>query len=567
MPSPAHRSHNGHRAATLPWPARAQRRWPTMWRLAFVALVAALSFVLAGPATTASAAPPPFQPSAADSPSDKPSFWKRATDWVNSTYIKYAVEGALDPHDDAYVRQSIMQIGIKRVVTQMTKGWPSWKELPLALLEDANELKRRKAKTLEGRTKQVTEAQDRIREARKSVAEAKTPKAREQAEEELRSARRHYKKAAAELRDIKATQPEDIPARTKDLDKKIHKLQDKAARLERQKEKQSTPRGRKRVQQQIDGVRERHHQAEQERKQLKEDRDDDGDADGTPAKRGPKTPTQGPGSTSAKTPMTPTVSTANPSPQAGINSTKIPPKAPTLTGMKPQKLPVGPGIRSARGAVLEQIGELAGQAVREEMSRANQKVFEESVNDPAMAQRLVNEYKERKAMNPVEQIGRPFTGREFTEGELLVNGPKLIEVQKTHDRATAKARKSNADPLYQQARKECGGYDTCVTERTRKLREKNAKDIAESDKKARRSNADPLYQQARKECGGYDTCVTERTRKLREKNAKDIAESDKKARRSNADPLYQQARKECGGYDTCVTERTRKLREKNAKDT
>ncbi|MFI9630714.1 hypothetical protein, partial [Streptomyces sp. NPDC052042] len=31
---------------------------------------------------------------------------------------------------------------------------------------------------------------------------------------------------------------------------------------------------------------------------------------------------------------------------------------------------------------------------------------------------------------------------------------------------------------------------------------------------------DPLYLQARKECGGYDTCVTERTRKLRDQNTK-----------------------------------------------
>ncbi|SCF67643.1 hypothetical protein, partial [Streptomyces sp. Ncost-T10-10d] len=75
-----------------------------------------------------------------------------------------------------------------------------------------------------------------------------------------------------------------------------------------------------------------------------------------------------------------------------------------------------------------------------------------------------------------------------------------------------------------------------------------------------RSNADPLYQQARTECGGYDTCVTERTHKLRKQNAKAIAQSTKKAHRSNADPLYQQARTECGGYDTCVTERTHKLR-------
>ncbi|MFD8381732.1 hypothetical protein ACFV2X_24905, partial [Streptomyces sp. NPDC059679] len=159
--------------------------------------------------------------------------------------------------------------------------------------------------------------------------------------------------------------------------------------------------------------------------------------------------------------------------------------------------------------------------------------------------------------------------------------------------STKKAKESNADPLYQQARTECGGYDTCVTERTNKLRKQNAKAIAESTKKAKESNADPLYQQARTECGGYDTCVTERTNKLRAQKkatttksdqlrttdvhkittaktgqtnqrktqtAKAIEESTKKAKKSNADPLYRQARTECGGYDTCVTERTNKLR-------
>ncbi|MFD8864304.1 hypothetical protein ACFV1F_07915 [Streptomyces sp. NPDC059590] len=42
--------------------------------------------------------------------------------------------------------------------------------------------------------------------------------------------------------------------------------------------------------------------------------------------------------------------------------------------------------------------------------------------------------------------------------------PQLIEPQK------AVADKSNVDPLYQQARVECGGYDTCVTDRVAKLR-------------------------------------------------------------------------------------------------
>ncbi|MFK4103195.1 hypothetical protein ACI2L1_24565, partial [Streptomyces sp. NPDC019531] len=79
----------------------------------------------------------------------------------------------------------------------------------------------------------------------------------------------------------------------------------------------------------------------------------------------------------------------------------------------------------------------------------------------------------------------------------------------------AMADKSNSDPLYQQARSECAGYDTCVTDRVKKLRDQNAQDIANSAKDAQESNSDPLYQQARSECAGYDTCVTDRVKKLR----------------------------------------------------
>ena len=141
--------------------------------------------------------------------------------------------------------------------------------------------------------------------------------------------------------------------------------------------------------------------------------------------------------------------------------------------------------------------------------------FTKALDDPDLRKRLIDEYREFESSNPVEQLGRPFTGKEFTPGQLYDSGPRLVEVQKTLEEVTAKADRSNADPLYQQARRECGGYDTCVTERTNKLRQQNAKAITESTKKAKQSNADPLYQQARQERGGYDTCVTERTSKLR----------------------------------------------------
>ncbi|MFG1916544.1 hypothetical protein, partial [Micromonospora sp. NPDC048898] len=109
------------------------------------------------------------------------------------------------------------------------------------------------------------------------------------------------------------------------------------------------------------------------------------------------------------------------------------------------------------------------------------------------------------------------------------------------------------DPAYLQARKECGGYDTCVTERTRKLREQNA----------RNTNNGPT---TKKTTTGNKT-TPKKTDTTKKTDTKKTTTSTKRANQSNNDPAYLQARKECGGYDTCVTERTRKLREQNARNT
>ncbi|MFI9040610.1 hypothetical protein, partial [Streptomyces sp. NPDC053726] len=241
----------------------------------------------------------------------------------------------------------------------------------------------------------------------------------------------------------------------------------------------------------------------------------------------------------------------------------------------------------------ETLGDLAGQAYADHVSSEHEQLLKKAVEDDALRRAIIDDYHQIEDDTPLDSLGRGFdTSKGFTQGATRDIGPKLIEHQEMLDTTKAVADRSNADPLYQQARIECGGYDTCVTERTAKLRKQNAKAIADSTKKAKKSNTDPLYQQARTECGGYDTCVTERTAKLRAQekatttksttrttdvhktttaktsqtnqhktqNAKAITESTKKAARSNADPLYQQARTECGGYDTCVTERTAKLR-------
>ncbi|MET9568458.1 hypothetical protein ABZY34_04815, partial [Streptomyces virginiae] len=87
--------------------------------------------------------------------------------------------------------------------------------------------------------------------------------------------------------------------------------------------------------------------------------------------------------------------------------------------------------------------------------------------------------------------------------------------------------------------------DTSDSRRDRDERgqQKNAGDVAESDKKARKSNADPLYQQARKECGGYDTCVAERTRKLREQEKGTTKGHADKGKRNQDDTGAQNSQK------------------------
>ncbi|MER8073651.1 hypothetical protein ABTZ59_36065 [Streptomyces sp. NPDC094034] len=573
MNSPAHNHELEHRGV-LPWPARAQRRWPTMWRLAFVSLVAALSYILAGP-TTAAAAPPIPPPSAADSPSARPD----SRDWRNLPDGTWAGENALrldreaNAAADDFMRTAAeAEPRITESMQSITAKVDNGRLIGLEYrLKGEDSLKRKLAtdmlkdniNTTHGRA--LGDIKDSIRYTMEVPAGNYTNSV-QQAINNLQARGFEsitfkntwdspgYKGINSTWRDPFSGQPFELQFHTADsfaVKMDNHVLYEKerlpglspderaAIRAQQQEVfgKVPVPRDAGAVSLGIRGV---------DDGPSTLGKDIDGDEDGTqPAKRGPKTPTRGPGSTSAKTPKETVTSSTTPSQKRAISSMK----------------PLGPGFRgSGRAGVAAQLGDLAGQAVMDYVSRKYQKSFEEALNDPARAQRLINEHNEYEGMNPFEQLVRSFTGKEFTEGELVHNGPKLIEVRKTHDRVTAEARKSNADPLYQQARTECGGYDTCVTERTDKLRKQNARAIADSTKKAKESNADPLYQQARTECGGYDTCVTDRTAKLRKQNAKAIADSTKKAKESNADPLYQQARTECGGYDTCVTDRVAKLR-------
>ncbi|MFI1106060.1 hypothetical protein [Streptomyces melanogenes] len=316
-------------------------------------------------------------------------------------------------------------------------------------------------------------------------------------------------------------------------------------------------------------------EAEAARRRLQEPPDDDDPPGTRTTPRNPKKPPKGPASTGPTTKSAPTTNstTANATTQtrASKRTTAIGPSASwkAITSSKGWRSVKAPrtGFRGSTGtnqmadAIAGVIADGISQDYAAYLDRRDQQLLEQARNNPDLRKRIIDDYNEIKDNNEIEVLFRSFEDKGLTQGATRQIAPELIKQQTSLDTAKAVADKSNADPLYQRARRECGGYDTCVTERTHKLRKQNAKAIADSTRKAKKSNADPLYQQARVECGGYDTCVTERTHKLRKRNAKAIADSTRKAKKSNADPLYQQARVECGGYDTCVTDRTHKLRE------
>ncbi|MFD5899823.1 hypothetical protein ACFWHU_38340, partial [Streptomyces sp. NPDC060366] len=522
-----------------------------------MALIAAVGFILAGPVTEASAAPPPPSPTAGvpDDEPARPGFVSRAQ-W--QIYQALSAE-TLDRHDPHFKKKLAIQVTVKQIIDLTGTGPTSLSLAQAELLIKAGEQYHRLSQgTLEGTKKQVTKTGDEIHALKQEVKNAKTPAERERAEKKLQKKQRQYKSVAAQLRALKETLPPDTKTQIKELDADINKLQNKIRDLEQKAKKHRLPGSRQQVLDKIPELREQLERARTERDRLGGG-PDDGTSGTRPATPGPKTPPTNPGTGAAKPLPT--------GPATGGTKTSTGPATgrPDLTG------PIRPGAKPPRGTGgWEAVGEVLGQAVTERKNSEHQELLEKARQDPALRARIIDENRTFADDNTWEELGRPFTGPEFTPGELDAVGPTLTELQKTLDTTQAKAAESNADPLYQQARVDCGGYDTCVTERTAKLRDQAAMAVAESTKKATESNADPLYQQARVDCGGYDTCVTERVDKLRdqaadekeaaEKKARAVAESTKKATESNADPLYQQARVDCGGYDTCVTERTAKLR-------
>ncbi|MDX3232574.1 hypothetical protein [Streptomyces sp. ME19-01-6] len=542
--------------------------------MALVAIIAAVSFSLVGPAATASAAPPPPSPTS-DSSDREPSRWNK----LQWKIYEALVPDALDPHDPNRKWKLPWQLVAKRLITKFGTGSVSFSisDTP-NFVQDALELNRRLKETPDGLRRQVTEGGDKIHDLNQKADRAQTPAQRERAEKDRDVARRQARYINKQYWKVKQTQPDtgSVEEKIRGLDTKISSLRNKISSLE-DETKKSSPDRREKLRQ-LKTARANLTQAETDRRRLQGPTDDDGDTGGTrTTPRDPKKPPKGPASpgptATSTTPKTTTGTKGNKGTTAtgptttpkGTRSTT--PSGPTASwkGWSSLKTPKT-GFRGSTGtnqmadAIAWVIADGISQDYAAHLDRRDQQLLEQARKDPALAKRIIDDYNEIKDNNDIEVLFRSFESKGFTQGATRQVAPELIKSQKALDTAKAVADKFNADPLYQQARIECGGYDTCVTDRTDKLRKQNAKAIADSTKKAKESNADPLYQQARTECGGYDTCVTDRTDKLRKQNAKAIADSTKKAKKSNADPLYQQARTECGGYDTCVTDRTDKLR-------
>ncbi|MBL3671780.1 hypothetical protein JL475_39275 [Streptomyces sp. M2CJ-2] len=110
--------HPDRDTTAAPRPRRALRHWPT---LIFLALVAAIGFVLAGPVTDASAVPPSPSP-AADANAEEPSGWKKLNLRVKGVLYEVSYPQALDPHDPHYKRKLATQIVAKRLTNQVGEG-------------------------------------------------------------------------------------------------------------------------------------------------------------------------------------------------------------------------------------------------------------------------------------------------------------------------------------------------------------------------------------------------------------------------------------------------------------
>ncbi|MGW0435274.1 hypothetical protein ACWDV4_22385, partial [Micromonospora sp. NPDC003197] len=434
------------------WLTSVIRHWPL---LIMVAVAAAIGFVLAGPTAAASAAPPPTN-STPDSDSDEPSRAQKFVRKVNGILYEISYDGTVDPNDPHFKKKVAARIIVKRLTNRVgggNVGVPSVSEIP-GLLDDIVEYATKSSKTVDGLKKRVSKTQGDIEQLKKKVVDAETPRDRARAEKDLRDAQARYNRLFRDYQKAKKqAQPFDWKAEVNRLGNRVRDLERAA------KNPRLTEAGRKQAQKQLDNARQELAKAQTERDRLQGPDDESG---GTrPVKRGPTQPPKGP----------------------TLDSKKVP--GPTKVASKGTIPKMGQRGRGTGTSAV--IGDLFGQAYMEHLSKENAQLMEDAVKDPALRKRIIDDYNQMKNADQLEVLKRGFdTSKGFTQGASREIGPKLVEYQKMLDSTKAKADKSNADPLYQQARRECGGYDTCVRERVKKLRDQNARDIAKSTENARK---------------------------------------------------------------------------------
>ncbi|SCF37657.1 hypothetical protein GA0074695_6289 [Micromonospora viridifaciens] len=486
---------------------------------------------------------------------------------IKGTTYKVWYNDALDPDDPHYKKKLAAQIVVRRLATRAAGGnigVPSIKEIP-DLLDDVAEYARRSRETVGGLKKQVIKKQDEIQRLKRELADAETPAKRDKIAKKLNEAQRSYRGTLSKYEKAKKqSQPFDWDAEVRRLSNRVDALEREA------RNPRLTQTGRKQAQQRLNDARQELEQAKASRKRY-QGPDETGGAPTT--KRGPRKPPTGPTTGAAKSlpkgsaatnpkPGNPKVGTPKPGTQ----------KVEAITPKTRGSVPFGPRVRVPRVGRVDGLGlspilaEQFGQGYAEHLDQEHQELYEQALRDPALRKRVIDDYEQNKGANPIQVLGRGLdTSKGFTQGASRDIGPKLVEAQKVIDHTKQLADKSNSDPLYQQARRECGGYDTCVTERVRKLREQNAKDVAVATKKAQKSANDPLYQQAQRDCGGYDTCVKDRLKKLRAQATPTTTKTKSSPAKPKTDPdlakkQYEEAAKVCGGYDTCIKDRLNKVR-------
>ncbi|WP_164495614.1 hypothetical protein, partial [Streptomyces sp. ADI95-17] len=402
-------------------------------RMTLVAFVAAVGFVLAGPATDASAAPPPPDPTAS-SPANQPSWWNKLP-WNLYGWA----QRPLDPHDPYYQAklpvQHFVKWQFKRAATGGTTFSPRTDGPDIA--ETLINYHRESRQTVKGLTKQLTKAEKKVQQGKKRVAAAKTPAELEQAKQKLRKWDKQHKYVSDKLRDLKKTQPKTTGTQVERLDKQVRKLEKKIRKLQRRATspqqtrtkdgralaKQQIKDGRALAKQQIHDARTALAQARAERDRLRGP-DDEGDTGGTRATTtGPKTPSKGPTTNGMKMPK-----------ESVVSSVK-PPKLGPKFGLKMPRWGRGQGT-----GLSETLGDLAGQAYADQVNSEHEQLLKKAVEDDTLRKAIVDDYHQIQDDTPLDSLGRGFdTSKGFTQGATRDIGPKLIKHQEMLDTTKAVA--------------------------------------------------------------------------------------------------------------------------------